>query len=545
MTPDPLSELEVLIIDCQATAAAPRGHLLEIGWAKTGHAASAREIQARLVAIPSGEQIPPAVVRITGISSAMVQEGVPAEDAWRELARDAGALSTQPAPTIIHFSRFELPFLHTLAGGPPPLDIVCTHEIARRLLPDLPRRGVRALAGYFGHGVSTLRRSADHIEATRVVWHALAQLLEGQGISTWQALREWLAATPVGTQRRRRVWPMPRELRLSLPESPGVYRMLRTNGDVLYVGKAGSLRHRVNSYFRKQSGTPERLLEMLSQARGLSFERIPTTLEAALFETDEIKRLLPPYNVALTIENRSLWFASPDLSARSDRPTAECSLGPFPSAATLESFKALAAGDRRSLGPEPWGPDASTFEAGYARFCAQHPELCAGSVSPNERLLRLGNRLWREGRRDHDVEGEDESSAIETWTPELVQRSLEWLALRAALARRRAIWLTRLVDVSVVWTEPGSSVTRLLIVENGEVVLRGDIEPGALPPVPPGHARSVAERREGFTLDRFDRLRVLSTELRRLVTARAAVAVRLGAGPPLAGDRLADVLSWV
>jgi hypothetical protein len=32
--------------------------------------------------------------------------------------------------------------------------------------------------------------------------------------------------------------------------------------------------------------------------------------------------------------------------------------------------------------------------------------------------------------------------------------SLEWLALRAALARRRAIWLTRLVDAIVVWRSP-------------------------------------------------------------------------------------------
>ena len=60
---------------------------------------------------------------------------------------------------------------------------------------------------------------------------------------------------------------MPREVRLSLPDAPGIYRMLRTDDSVLYVGKAASLHHRVNSYFRKQNGIPERSLEMLSQAR--------------------------------------------------------------------------------------------------------------------------------------------------------------------------------------------------------------------------------------------------------------------------------------
>ena len=202
----------------------------------------------------------------------------------------AATLPRQPAPTVIHFARFEQPFLRMLAGGPPPLDIVCTHDIARRLLPDLPRCSVRALAGYFGRGIGPLRRSADHVDATAFVWQALAGLLQDQGISTWSALHEWLATKRDTSRRARRVWPMPREVRLSLPDAPGINRMLRTSGDVLYVGKAASLHHRVNSHFRKQNGLPERTLEMLSQARGISNDVTPSALEAALCEADEIKR---------------------------------------------------------------------------------------------------------------------------------------------------------------------------------------------------------------------------------------------------------------
>jgi hypothetical protein len=131
------------------------------------------------------------------------------------------------------------------------------------------------------------------------------------------------------------------------------------------------------------------------------------------------------------------------------------------------------------------------------------------------------------------------------WTPELVQLSLEWLAVRAALARRRAIWLTRLCDSSVVWREPGDSCARLIVIENGEVVLSTAADTNAPPPIPPGHHRSVAGRREAFTLASFDRLRVLTTELKRLIAAGAAVALRLGAGPPLDESRLASALWWV
>jgi DNA polymerase-3 subunit epsilon len=366
-----LSQLEVLVIDCQATAAAPHGHLLEMGWARAG--TTTTRADARLIALPDGEHIPAAVMRLTGISERMSQDGIEAHVAWRELFNDAATLARQPAPTVIHFARFERPFLCALAGGAPPLDIVCTHDIAQRLLPDLPRRGVRALTGYFGRAVGALRRSAEHVEATAFVWRELVRLLEQVRITTWSALKEWLAITRETSKRRRRVWPMPRDVRLALPDAPGIYRMLRTSGDVLYVGKAASLRRRVNSYFRKQHGIHERTLEMLSQARGISFDVAPSALEAALFESDEIRRHRPPYNVALTIENRALWFAAPDLSAHSAHPCSRCPFGPFSSAQMLDEFAALAQADRRALGR--WGPDAIAFEVGYATLCATHPEL--------------------------------------------------------------------------------------------------------------------------------------------------------------------------
>jgi DNA polymerase-3 subunit epsilon len=543
---EPLSQLDVLVVDCQATAAAPRGHLLEIGWARVGNTVT--HPHACLIALPDGEQIPPAVTRITGISEHMMRSAVDGRHAWSQLSDQAASLAQQPAPTVIHFAQFEQPFLRTLAGGEFPLDVICARDIARRLLPNLPRCSLRALAGYFGRAVGALRRSADHVEATAFVWQQLVCLLERHGVSTWSALHDWLVAAVKPTRSRRRVWPMPRNVRLSLPSAPGIYRMLRTDGSVLYVGKAASLHHRVNSYFRKQNGVPERLLEMLSQARAISFDVTPSPLEAALLEPDEIKRHQPPYNVALTIDDRALWFTAPDLSARSPEPSPRCQLGPFASTETLDQFAALARGDCAALTSGPGDPDHGTFTAGYNRLCAAHAELSRVDLSAHAKLLRLGTRLWREGRRDRDVD-EDETHetrrALAVWTPEFVQASLERLALRAALARRRAIWLTRLFDSSVVWREPGDSCARLIVIENSEAVLSGAADAHATPPIPPGYRRPVAARREAFTLASFDRLRVLTTELKRLIAAGAPVALRLGVGPALDESRLASALWWM
>ena len=89
---EPLSQLEVLVVDCQATAAAPRGHLLEIGWARV-LGTTITHAHASLVALPDGEQIPPAVARITGISQQMMQSAVDRRCAWRELTEEAASLA--------------------------------------------------------------------------------------------------------------------------------------------------------------------------------------------------------------------------------------------------------------------------------------------------------------------------------------------------------------------------------------------------------------------------------------------------------------------
>ena len=331
-----------------------------------------------------------------------------------------------------------------------------------------------------------------------------------------------------------------------LPAKPGVYRMLDADGRVLYVGKARQLRNRVNSYFRKQHGVHERALEMLSQARALSFDVTPSPLEAALLEPDEIKRHQPPYNVALTVQDRLLWFAPADLSTRRSRPSPHCPLGPFPSADTIDRFSAFARGQRSALMSGSRGPDPRTFAAGYERLCATHPELSRSDFSARAQLLWLGTRLWRQGRRDRDIDDDEYTdNGVTVWTPEFVQVSLEWLALRAALARRRAIWLTRLFDSSMVWREPGSDCARVIVIEHGAVVSSTDVEPTATPPIPPGHRRPATARRAAFTIASFDRLRVLTTELKRLMAAGAPVALRLGAGPALSGPRLASALWWV
>jgi excinuclease ABC subunit C len=83
-----------------------------------------------------------------------------------------------------------------------------------------------------------------------------------------------------------------------LSSTPGVYRMLDARGDVLYVGKARALKHRVTSY-TQQGRLPGRLLRMVAQTRSMAIVSTSSEAEALLMEAQLIKRYRPPYNVLL------------------------------------------------------------------------------------------------------------------------------------------------------------------------------------------------------------------------------------------------------
>jgi len=83
----------------------------------------------------------------------------------------------------------------------------------------------------------------------------------------------------------------------TLPDAPGVYRMLNAAGDVLYVGKAKSLKKRVSSYARGGVHS-DRLSRMVAETAEMLFVTTASETEALLLESNLIKRLKPRYNVS-------------------------------------------------------------------------------------------------------------------------------------------------------------------------------------------------------------------------------------------------------
>ncbi|WP_407116833.1 excinuclease ABC subunit UvrC [Bradyrhizobium sp. LMG 9283] len=89
-----------------------------------------------------------------------------------------------------------------------------------------------------------------------------------------------------------------RAVRLA-PTSPGVYRMLNANADVLYVGKAKNVKKRLSSYARQTAPLPPRILRMIAATVTVEIVSTNTETEALLLEANLIKQLRPRFNVQL------------------------------------------------------------------------------------------------------------------------------------------------------------------------------------------------------------------------------------------------------
>ena len=541
-----LSEQQVLFLDCQTTGAKPTaGNILELAWALgsadstcAGSAVDQLEtspaITALLLRQPDEQPIPTRIQRLTGISDEHLVDAVTPEVAYAQLLTAAGASTSH---CVIHYAQFERPFLRHLSQDLLPFQILCTHQIAIRLFPNLPSRGIRGLAGYFGTAPGEMKRAGCHVEATMLIWKHLVGELEKNGITATDQLLEWLAE-PVKVKRSGYEYPLEKIKRLALPDVAGVYRMLNRKGDVLYVGKATSLKSRVNSYFRGKKGKDPKKLEMLAQVWDIDVTECKSAVEAALLETDEIKRLDPPYNISLKKRHRTLWFYSKEFdSLQNGQDDLHC-VGPFSSELVLDSVLLLC----HCLNDGTF--DAAIFydtiehemlQPAFDIVCRRHSCNLTALKRPRS-LLSLGMRLYRQALLAEDAEleellsdadlladtelpgnalqdqtGEEETSAVEI-TVEDVADKFERLLIRAAIAFRRTKTLTRLLNSQVFINESGS----VLHIREGKV--NYDCPPSTNKA--PGPARPPSLPWKGLEIDAYDRMSVLLQEINR---ARASL----------------------
>jgi DNA polymerase III subunit epsilon len=561
-----------LFLDCQTTGANPvNGALLEIAWchssASDPHPGA---IQCSLVRQPDKREIPFRIQVITGISDDEMVNAVHGREIYQALKSHFAEHALNNA--IVHYASFERPFLKELferhGNEEFPLDLICTYQIAKRLYPNLPTRGIRGLGGFFGASNCELKRSSHHVEMTFSIWQGLVDELAKNGITNTDDLQEWLKE-PVKLKRTKYQYPLETSKRLSLPDKPGVYKMLNRKSEILYVGKATSLKSRVNSYFRGQRNKDPRKLEMLTQTHEIAHIECGSALEAAILETDEIKRHDPPYNFSLKRKQRQLAFFCENLSSMSRVQTEAHPVGPFSGHFALEQFSRVHTWLATSEDDPFIFFDEVPLElisTGFEIFCVEEkidPTLIStprdlmarcirllrnsarrSNVEENEATSILNSATARfEGEPDaslFDDDEEDVDDELTELTAEDVAGKFGRLFKRIAKSYLRGKLLTRLLNCRLIFEE--KKVIRRLEVRGGEIIQRREDDhvkndhhrdnQGKDDPAQEDHAEANANLEQhnplpwaNFDVMTYDRMSVLLAEIVRMRSAGQNVIV--------------------
>jgi len=584
-----LFDLPVLFVDCQTTGATPgSAHLLEVGWvvgsASQYQSGVAPSVVTRIVALPQDQTLPNRIQKITGISDDDLAAAVPAADVCEELQAVLASHSLDYA--VAHWAQFERTFLsHYFEQNTEqktlPLDFICTCQIAKKLYPDLPSRAIRAVAGYFGLSTEEMKRAGGHVETTYFIWQKLVPELDQLGLKSADDLIEWLKVKPVKKAAEKpgkgngALLPLERLTRLVLPDQPGVYRMLNRNGKILYVGKATSLKSRVNSYFVGRKGKDSKTKELISQVFDLDVTPVATPFEAALLENDLIKEHDPPYNRALKKRGRALIYFNRQFSSWAEKPDEDHILGPFPRGSTIEPLillvQGLAAG---TFDPGLfWGLlDQEQTDRAVRLFFAEDNIDIAGETLPTVRqLLARGLSYHRryllstidtqsggrglsltyfigppsiseddesEGETQIDVEAEaeadsklngqaaaasDADQSENEEEPELTDEELAQMVRSLITGSARAYSLgrnlLRLLDMTVLFEE--KKRRRKLVFERGiltaaEDIVQSLVAEGASAVEHSYNTKTARTGADALDLVTYDRMRILLAEIRRL-----------------------------
>ena len=244
----------------------------------------------------------------------------------------------------------------------------------------------------------------------------------------------------------------------NLPDKPGVYFFLNVAGEILYIGKATSLRSRVRSYFSDKIGAARgpRIVTMLEQATSLKHQITDSVLEALILETNLIRHHQPKYNavskddksfayILITKEEypRVLIVRGRDLPSYGGEVEV---FGPFPSAGELRVALKLM---RKIF------PFRDTCKPNSGRACLNAeiglcPGVCVGRVNAAEYREKLKSlKLFLQGKKRAVVK------SLQKQMKELAegQRFEE-----AAKVRQQLFALQHIHDVALIRQDLGAPV---------------------------------------------------------------------------------------
>jgi DNA polymerase-3 subunit epsilon len=315
-------DIPFIVVDVETTGGNPiNERIIDIGCVTT----IGGEIVSTYTSLVNPHQfIPPFISKMTGISNEMVFTALEAEEVFYELQN---YFKQDYAVFVAHNAQFDWAFvLNTFLRcnlEPPELKRLCTLKLSRRLLRKNLKKNVGSLANHFNITVNGRHRALGDALATAQILIELLEIAEREHniahideLLKFQNKKIYNYKTPLNVFKR-----LENQLQ-QLPETPGIYYFLDKFKNILYIGKAKSLKDRVNSYFNNEPYTSRKISEMLKLSHFLVWEETGSELMALIKESTKIKELKPPYN---TLDKRDKSFPFIKLTSGDKFPRIELS----------------------------------------------------------------------------------------------------------------------------------------------------------------------------------------------------------------------------
>ena len=272
----------------------------------------------------------------------------------------------------------------------------------------------------------------------------------------------------------------------TVPDAPGSYQFRDSEGRVIYVGKAKSLRSRLNSYFGRRDRLPPRTAQMMGEASTVEWIRVANELEALLLEFTLIKEHRPRFNVELK-DDKSYPLLAVTVNDEWPRPMVTRGrrrpgvryFGPFGHAGAiretldllLRTFPVRTCSDNKFAQHERLGRPCLLF---HIEKCAGP---CVGEVTPEEYAGLVDELLgFLEGDTEEIVARltAEMVAASDSREFETAARARDRLASVGKAIERQQMVLGRdeSLDVFGLWEDEIEAAVQVFYVRRGRVVGR-------------------------------------------------------------------------
>lgn len=289
----PLSDVPFVVFDVETTGLhASYNNIIEIGMVKV---INGKIIDKYSTLINPGRYIPPFITSLTGISDKDLYDAPFFDEVMNDILKflHGSVLTAHNLQFDLSFLRkeFRVNGLTTFS----PLQL-CTLKLARRLYPKLKNRSLGQLAAHLEIPHRDAHRAlGDALTTAKILMHFIKNLEEENDVLSLEELL-LIQYQPINEEKVKVKRSFNKDLAV-LPQAPGVYMFLNSKNEIIYIGKAKSLRERIKSYLAVSS--PNKSKKILRYARRIKTIITNTELIAMLAESELIKQVKPKYNVML------------------------------------------------------------------------------------------------------------------------------------------------------------------------------------------------------------------------------------------------------